>query len=131
MARRQLLTSRLVCRLGLRHGGSNRFRGVQLWFHGSRRLRFDRGSKRQIAFLHVRGHKSFYEGARVLEIDVGAVAYEAMWGYGVDPPSDTGFSQVRALKSAAIGGDDTALGYRCALASLQINVRPVRAELGT
>jgi hypothetical protein len=25
----------------------------------------------------------------MLEIDLGAVAYRAMWGYGVDPPSDT------------------------------------------
>jgi hypothetical protein len=24
---------------------------------------------------------------RLLEIDIGTVAYRAMWGYGVDPPS--------------------------------------------
>jgi hypothetical protein len=36
--------------------------------------------------------------------------------------------QVDNTRLAALG---VALGYRCALASLQINVRPVRAELGT
>ena len=55
---------------------------------------------------------------RLLEINIGTVAYRAMWGYGVDPPSDTGLSQVRALKSAAIGGDDTAL-------TLEVIVRPL------
>jgi hypothetical protein len=68
--------------MGVRIG----FAGVQLWFYGSTRLRFDCGSRWQIAFLHVRD-KSLPEGARVLEIDFGAVAYGAMWGYGVDPPS--------------------------------------------
>jgi hypothetical protein len=28
-------------------------------------------------------------GHPLLEIDLGAVAHRAMWGYGVDPPSDT------------------------------------------
>ncbi len=36
--------------------------------------------------------------------------------------------QVDNARLATLG---VALGYRCALASLQINVRPVRAELGT
>lgn len=65
------------------------FTGIQAGLCGSTRVRAGHHSSRKIAFLHVKGHKAPGRGTWVLEIYLGAVAHGAMWGYGVDPPSDT------------------------------------------
>jgi hypothetical protein len=85
------------------------FTEIKAEFCGSTGVRASRNSSRQIAFLHVKGHKIAAEDTRILEINLGAVAHRAMWGYGVDPPSDTGFSQVTALREVPGPGRDAAL----------------------
>ena len=41
-----------------------------------------------MTFRLVKGIWLRYEDHLMLEIDLGAVAHRAMWGYGVDPPAD-------------------------------------------
>jgi hypothetical protein len=55
VARRQPLKSDLACRPVLRHGGSNRFLGVQLGSRGGTRLRACRRYGWQMTFLQVKG----------------------------------------------------------------------------
>jgi hypothetical protein len=62
----------------------------------------------------------------MLQVDFGAVAYGAMWGYGVDPPSDTwGFKSLGTQPwHSGIGGRDPtrprplAISLTCDLPSL-------------
>lgn len=47
------------------------------------------------------GHRTLARGTLMLEIDLGAVAHRAMWGMGVDPPSDTPFVHIRPISGMA------------------------------
>jgi hypothetical protein len=70
--------------MGVRVG----FTEIQAGLCGSTRIRASHHSRRQIAFLQVNDHIAPAGGPWVLEIYLGTVAHGAMWGYGVDPPSD-------------------------------------------
>jgi hypothetical protein len=43
----------------------------------------------EYTFLQVNWPKGPGRNSGALQINLGAVAYRAMWGYGVGPPSDT------------------------------------------
>jgi hypothetical protein len=67
------------------HGGSSRFRaGRQAWLwplsHPGSAVALE-GRQRFCTSEGIRP-------VRLLQIDFGAVAHRAMWGYGVDPPAD-------------------------------------------
>jgi hypothetical protein len=81
-------TAAAHCAMGVQvgfHGGSSRFRGRPAWL-------WSLSDSGPAAALDGRQHFCTSEGmrpVRLLEINIGTVAYRAMWGYGVDPPSDT------------------------------------------
>ena len=81
------------------------FTEIKAEFCGSTGVRASRNSSRQIAFLHVKGHKIAAEDTRILEINLGAVAHRAMWGYGVDPPSAWNPSIGEWLSPCGCAGD--------------------------
>jgi hypothetical protein len=70
---------------------------------------------------------------RLLQINFGAVAHRAMWGYGVDPPADINphlglASRISARSDGIVAdGDHHALGW-CPCASAPLN-RPVKRRL--
>ena len=57
--------------------------GRPAWFWRLSDIRTSNYPGRQAAFPHVR---ETY-GVRLREINIGVIAYGAMWGYGVGPPS--------------------------------------------
>jgi hypothetical protein len=72
-----------ACDMGVQIG----FAGVQVGPAAVRDHESADTPRQQIAFLHVKAIRFRCQGAWMLEIDLGAVAHRAMWGYGVDPPS--------------------------------------------
>ena len=68
------------------------FMGVEVGFAGRQAWFWPLSHSGPAALL--RGRKRFctseaIRAVRLLEINIGAVAHRAMWGYGVGPPSDT------------------------------------------
>jgi hypothetical protein len=68
-------------------------------------------------FLQVNGPNGPARNRSALQINLGTIAYGAMWGYGVDPPSDTLFSQISSTISRSSRVRDTALILRTSCAS--------------
>ena len=73
---------------GLRHGGSSRFRGGSTRVpqrHATKNLPAPRMANSVPAGQR---HNDSVRDIFRPEIDLGAVAHRAIWGYGVDPPAD-------------------------------------------
>jgi hypothetical protein len=123
-----LRTAAVRCFMGVQvgfHGGSSRFRWPSSLILAPERLRTSSCPRRRAAFPHVREHT-----ARPLpEVNIGAVAYRAMWGYGVGPPptsphyaaSQWAIPAVRSRASAALPTtpDDPTLGVRISASPIQ------------
>jgi hypothetical protein len=81
------LTSDLARRPVLRYGGSNRFLRGSIRVPRRHAIKSLPPPRMADDVPAGQDHRALVRGTLMLEIDLGPVAYGAMWGYGVDPPS--------------------------------------------